>query len=411
MEEEAFNASSRENNNTKDEDEAFEDDQLTSDDDYSGDDDQEEDQERFRSILKNEGNQRQRVRRDVRKWQKMNAMRGRGDLGKARKNTKIVCPPVLPPHVDATQQVRGVNCGNIGPELEKLRFEQGENREYYTKEHFDRLYGRARAWNRDQRANKVWCKDIHPAGVTCNECTSCHFCRQKSSDAKTTCQCATWAKAPEGGRGRGSWCGWCLEMRMGENIEEAIADDEWRCPVCRDICNCSGANCLRHKRHLFPTQQLTREAEQYGWQSVAHYLITTALVTGKDAPPMLDLPAAYVKRRQPKGTMNCGNAKFTTTGKNSTRGGERASGKNKEEMEREREAATLRREIEMKVRMAFGAVNEEEDDDEDGGMLNGGDDEEAGDGQRKASRKRAEHQADFEYCQCACNTRGRRWGT
>ena len=58
-------------------------------------------------------------------------------------------------------------------------------------------------------------------------------------------------------------------------------------------------------------------------------------------------------------------------------------------MEREREAAALRREIEMKVRMAFGAVNEEEDDDEDGGMLNGGDDEEAGDGQRKASRKRA----------------------
>ena len=231
-EEEAFfNASSSrgENNNTKDEDEfAFEeDDQLTSDDDYSGDDDQEEDrEERCRSILKNEfGNQRERVmRRDARKWQKMNAkkMRGRGDLGKAtrKKNTIIIaCPPVLPPHVDATQQVRGVNCGNIGPELEKLRFEQGENREYYTKEHFDRLYGRARAWNRDQRANKVWCKDIHPAGVTCNECTTCHFCRQKSSDAKTTCQCATWAKAPEGGRGRGSWCGWCLEMRMGENIE------------------------------------------------------------------------------------------------------------------------------------------------------------------------------------------------
>ena len=397
MEEEAFNASSSsrdENNNTLKDEELFEgfEDALTSDDDYSGDEeDQEEEEERRRRFLKNEGNvqRRREMKRDVRKWQKMNAtMRGRGDLGKERKNANIACPPVLPPHIDATQQVRGVNCGNIGPELEKLRFEQGENREYYTKEHFDRLYGRARPWNRDQRANKVWCKDIHPAGVTCNECTSCHFCRQKSSDAKTTCQCATWAKAPEGGRGRGSWCGWCLEMRMGENIEEAIADDEWRCPACRDICNCSGANCLRHKRHLFPTQQLTREAEQYGWQSVAHYLITTALVTGKDAPPMLDLPAAYVKRRQPKGTMNCGNAKFTTTGKNSTRG-ERTSGKNKEEMEREREAAALRREIEMKVRMAFGAVNEEEDDDEDGDMLNGGDDEEAGDGQRKALRKRA----------------------
>ena len=97
MEEEAFNASFFENNNNKkDEDEAFEDDQLTSDDDYSGDDDQEEDQERFRSILKNEGNRQQRVRRDARKWQKMNAMRGRGDLGKAtrKNNTIVACPPI-----------------------------------------------------------------------------------------------------------------------------------------------------------------------------------------------------------------------------------------------------------------------------------------------------------------------------
>ena len=322
---------------------------------------------------------------DARKWhhrkkkkKKTMMMRGRGDLGVEKRREDV-------DDVDATQQVRGVNCGTIGPELEKLRREQGENREYYTKEHFDRLYGRVKPWNRDHRPNKVWCKDIHPAGVTCTECTSCHFCRQKSCDVKTTCQCATWAKAPEGGRGRGSWCGWCLEMRMGENIEEAIADPEWRCPVCRDICNCSGANCLRHKRHLFPTQQLTREAEQYGWQSVAHYLITTALVTGKDAPPMLDLPAAYVKRRQPKGTMN--NGKFGSSGKNATNGGERASGKNKEEMEREREAAALRREIEMKVRMAFGAVDGEEEDEEDGDMLNSVGDGDGG-AQRKAQHKR-----------------------
>jgi len=146
MEEEAFNSSSSrdENNTLKDEEfEGFED-ALTSDDDYSGDeeDQEEEEEERRRRFLKNEGNfqRRREMKRDVRKWQKMNAtMRGRGDLGKERKNTNIVCPPVLPPQIDATQQVRGVNCGNIGPELEKLRFEQGENREYYTKEHFDRL--------------------------------------------------------------------------------------------------------------------------------------------------------------------------------------------------------------------------------------------------------------------------------
>jgi len=382
------------------------DDALTSDDDSDVNEEEEEEEQLLQqqpnadreervhnidNVLNNNDVERNPRRhngnqRDVRKWKKM---RGRGDLGVGassrnnnNNNNNVVCQPVI----DATQQVRGVNCGSIGPELEKLRREQGENREYYTKEHFDRLYGRVKPWNRDQRANKVWCKDIHPAGVTCNECTSCHFCRQKSCDVKTTCQCATWAKAPEGGRGRGSWCGWCLEMRMGENIEEAIADDEWRCPVCRDICNCSGANCLRHKRHLFPTQQLTREAEQYGWQSVAHYLITTALVTGKDAPPMLDLPAAYVKRRQPKGAVNgSGNTKFSS-GKNNN--GERASGKNKEEMQREREAAALRREIEMKVRMAFGAVNEEEEEEEDGDMLNAGDVEDGGDGRSKARRQK-----------------------
>ena len=62
--------------------------------------------------------------------------------------------------------------------------------------------------------------------------------------------------------------------------------------MCRDICNCSGANCLRAKRGLFPTQQLTHEAIEHGWQSVAHYLITTRIVAGADAPPILDLPLA-----------------------------------------------------------------------------------------------------------------------
>ena len=32
---------------------------------------------------------------------------------------------------------------------------------------------------------------------------------------------------------------------MGENVEEALANPAWRCPVCRDICNCSGVGCQR----------------------------------------------------------------------------------------------------------------------------------------------------------------------
>ena len=218
------------------------------------------------------------------------------DLGVDDEEREVLCAAVsdasAPP-----RHVPGINSGQIGPELAKLRSAQGEHAEYYTLEHYDRLYGRRRAWARDARGSKVWCKDVHGPG--CRECTSCHFCRQKTTDIKTRCQCGEWRKAPPGGRGRGVWCGWCLEMRMGENIDEALADEEWRCPVCRDICNCSGANCLRAKRNLFPTQQLTHEALQFGWQSVAHYLITTRIRENARGPvPMLHLPRAQREQFQ-----------------------------------------------------------------------------------------------------------------
>ena len=145
--------------------------------------------------------------------------------------------------LDGASVASGVRVGRVGPELRELRAAQGESREYYTMEHYNRLYGAETAWRRTSRGSKTWCKDVHGPG--CRECTTCHFCRQKTTDVKTTCQCGFWSRAPPGGRGRGVWCGWCLEMRMGENLEEALADSEWRCPVCRDICNCSGANCLR----------------------------------------------------------------------------------------------------------------------------------------------------------------------
>ena len=68
---------------------------------------------------------------------------------------------------------------------------------------------------------------------------------------------------------------------MGENVEEALANPAWRCPVCRDICNCSGVGCQRARRDLAPTNQLHSEAHNYGWQSVAHYLIVTELKQGR----------------------------------------------------------------------------------------------------------------------------------
>ena len=156
---------------------------------------------------------------------------------------------------------------------------------------------------------------------------------------------------------------------MGENLEEALADSEWRCPVCRDICNCSGANCLRAQRNLFPTQQLTGEALNYGWPSVAHYLITTAIVSGKDAPPMLDLPAAYTERRRrqrdPNASREGGGGRSTIPGMFGA------------QTQKEARAVALRAKVAANVRAAFGdlAGRDDDADDDDGG---GGDDEASG---------------------------------
>ena len=92
--------------------------------------------------------------------------------------------------------------------------------------------------------------------------------RQKTVDQKTYCPCYNSTKRVVGGKGRGFWCGSCLYIRMGENIHEVRQRRDWRCPCCRDICNCSGANCLRARRNLAVTNQLIHEATKQGFKSV-----------------------------------------------------------------------------------------------------------------------------------------------
>jgi len=43
---------------------------------------------------------------------------------------------------------------------------------------------------------------------------------------------------------------------------------DWLCPVCRYICNCSGATCQRLSRNWLPTNQLEREAVNLRFESV-----------------------------------------------------------------------------------------------------------------------------------------------
>ena len=47
--------------------------------------------------------------------------------------------------------------------------------------------------------------------------------RQKTIDVKTWCPCSQNARVPFGGKGRGYWCGACLQIRMGQNINEVMA--------------------------------------------------------------------------------------------------------------------------------------------------------------------------------------------
>lgn len=62
---------------------------------------------------------------------------------------------------------------------------------------------------------------------------------------------------------QGVFCGDCLYMRYGENVDEANADAEWTCPHCRDtlLCNCSQH---RSRRGWAPTGALYRKAIAMG---------------------------------------------------------------------------------------------------------------------------------------------------
>ncbi len=197
----------------------------------------------------------------------------------------------------------------VGPLLAELRSQQAEgstgNRESYSVEHLRRLYQFVpKRLYRKPGGPKQYCSKVHEK--PCLECVTCHFCRQRTTEQKTSCSKCAGVNSYYGGPGRGIWCGacrvvWrsshldfvvspsltpacsptragsCLQGRIGENIHEVLDNPDWICPCCRDICNCSGVNCMRLKRGWFPTNQLSREAGDQGYKSVAHYLILTHL--------------------------------------------------------------------------------------------------------------------------------------
>ncbi|KAG2386616.1 hypothetical protein C9374_002360 [Naegleria lovaniensis] len=99
--------------------------------------------------------------------------------------------------------------------------------------------------------------------------TTCHQCKQKTMDLKSSCK-SCHSSPMSSSTNRGSFCESCLKNRYGEELGEVVKNPDWKCPICRGICNCS--NC-RRKAGKNPISITTREALKSGYQSVHEMLV------------------------------------------------------------------------------------------------------------------------------------------
>ncbi|XP_018597798.2 cell division cycle-associated protein 7-like isoform X1 [Scleropages formosus] len=93
--------------------------------------------------------------------------------------------------------------------------------------------------------------------------STCHQCRQKTTDTKTCCRNLDCHGI------RGQFCGPCLRNRYGEDVRTALLDPDWWCPPCRGICNCSFC---RQRDGCCPTGILFPLARYHGFSDVHSYL-------------------------------------------------------------------------------------------------------------------------------------------
>lgn len=152
---------------------------------------------------------------------------------------------------------------SVGTESSKYAEIEEEEKSYttetYTAEHRANLGTSKSPWTLfvdgyDKAGNRVYDQG---RGATC------HQCRQKTICKHTRCSHCQSLK--------GQFCGDCLWMRYGENVLEVIdAGEDWQCPSCRDLCNCSFC---RHRKGYPPTGSMYRRAIAEGFESVAHYLV------------------------------------------------------------------------------------------------------------------------------------------
>lgn len=107
------------------------------------------------------------------------------------------------------------------------------------------------------------CTNVREKVYNSSTGSTCHQCRQKTTDTKTNC------RNPECVGVRGQFCGPCLRNRYGEEVRDALLDPEWLCPPCRGICNCSFC---RAREGRCATGVLVYLAKYHGYDNVHAYL-------------------------------------------------------------------------------------------------------------------------------------------
>ncbi|KAJ7975716.1 Zinc-finger domain of monoamine-oxidase A repressor R1 protein [Quillaja saponaria] len=93
---------------------------------------------------------------------------------------------------------------------------------------------------------------------------TCHQCRQKTMDFVASCKNQKLDKPCTI-----KFCHKCLMNRYGEKADTVDLVNDWKCPKCRGICNCSF--CMK-KRGYKPTGQLVRTAKASGFSSVSEFM-------------------------------------------------------------------------------------------------------------------------------------------
>ncbi|XP_040912430.1 cell division cycle-associated protein 7a [Toxotes jaculatrix] len=107
------------------------------------------------------------------------------------------------------------------------------------------------------------CQNVREKVYNSSTGSTCHQCRQKTTDTKTNC------RNPECVGVRGQFCGPCLRNRYGEEVRDALLNPEWQCPPCRGICNCSFC---RAREGRCATGVLVYLAKYHGFDNVHAYL-------------------------------------------------------------------------------------------------------------------------------------------